>query len=157
VDTGTKVCTMCGLEKPVSVYRSRGGAQRHLLKSCCNTCLYKEHRKWTQENPDRVGEYRKKDGWTLAKRCTRRGITPEILVDAFERQECCCAICKDLIDLVDSAIDHNHLTGEFRGILCKRCNRALGMFKDSKVVLRSALSYLEELGSYGDLDCDEES
>ena len=122
----------------------------HLLKSRCNTCLYAEHRRWTEENPDRVREYREKDSWTLAKRCARRGITPEELVDRFERQECCCAICKQSIKLMDSAIDHNHDTGEFRGVLCKKCNRALGMFGDSISILKSATHYLLDFGSYGE-------
>jgi len=150
VDTKTKVCTMCGEEKLVTAFRNRGGAQKHLLRSRCNSCMYKEHRRWTEENPDRVREYREKDTWTLAKRCARRGITPEQLVDQFERQECCCAICKQEVALMDSAIDHNHETGEFRGVLCRQCNRALGMFKDSPTVLRNALDYLEDFGSYGD-------
>ena len=150
MDTETKTCTMCGEVKPVSAYRSRGGSMTHLLKSRCNTCLYKEHRRWTEENPDRVQKYREKDSWTLAKRCARRGITPEQLVDRYERQEECCAICKKEIELIDSAIDHNHVTGEFRGVLCKQCNRALGMFNDSPTVLRSAVEYLEAFGSYGD-------
>ena len=150
VSEATKVCTMCGEEKFISAYRSRGGSMPHLLKSRCNSCLYSEHRRWTENNPERVREYRNKDSWTLAKRCARRGITPEQLVDAFERQECCCAICKVEIQLTDSAIDHNHETGEFRGVLCRQCNRALGMFKDSTVVLKSALEYLQALGSYGD-------
>jgi hypothetical protein len=145
----TKVCTMCGVEKSVDEFRSRGGAQAHLLKSRCNSCLYKEHRRWTEENPSRVREYRTRDSWTLAKRCARRGITPEQLVDTFERQECCCAICRREVTLMDSAIDHNHETGEFRGILCKQCNRALGMFGDSTTNLRSALEYLKAFGSYG--------
>jgi len=122
----------------------------HLLKSRCNTCLYKEHKRWAAENPERIQGYREKDSWTLAKRCTRRGITPEQLVDRYERQEECCAICKKEIELIDSAIDHNHVTGEFRGVLCKQCNRALGMFNDSPTVLRSAVEYLEAFGSYGD-------
>lgn len=150
MDTATKICTQCGEERPILAFRSRGGAQRHLLKSRCNSCLYKEHRRWTEENPDRIHEYRQKDSWTLAKRCARRGITPEQLVDRFERQEHSCAICRDAIRLMDSAIDHNHDTGEFRGVLCKQCNRALGMFKDSATILRSAAEYLEAFGSYGD-------
>lgn len=150
MDTETKICTMCGEVKPVSAYRSRGGSMTHLLKSRCNTCLYKEHKRWAAENPDRIQEYREKDSWTLAKRCARRGITPEQLVDRYERQEECCAICKKEIELIDSAIDHNHATGEFRGILCKQCNRALGMFNDSPTVLCNAVEYLEAFGSYGD-------
>lgn len=157
MSTETKVCTLCGEEKSHSAFRSRGGSQHHLLKSRCNTCLYKEHRQWTDSNPEKVREYREKDSWTLAKRCARRGITPEQLVDAFERQECACAICHDQIKLIDSAIDHNHASGEFRGVLCRQCNRALGMFRDSPTILRSALGYLETNGSYGDdVDQDED-
>lgn len=148
--TETKICTMCGEDKPLTSFRSRGGIMKHLVKSRCNSCLYKEHRRWTVENPDRIREYRNKDSWTLAKRCARRGITPEQLIDAYERQEECCAICKDEIELIDSAIDHNHETGEFRGVLCKQCNRALGMFKDNTTVLKNALEYLNCFGSYGD-------
>ena len=149
MDTETKVCTMCGEEKSLALFRSRGGELKHLLKSRCNSCLYSEHRRWVESNPDRVREYRTKDSWTLAKRCARRGITPEQLIERYERQEECCAICKTEIELIDSAIDHNHETGEFRGVLCKQCNRALGMFGDSTSVLKNALEYLESFGSYG--------
>ncbi len=148
--TETKICTMCGESRPLNAYRSRGGSQIHLLKSRCNTCMYQEHRRWTVENPEKVREYREKDSWTLAKRCARRGITPEQLVNRFERQECCCAICKQEIKISESAIDHNHQTGEFRGILCKQCNRALGMFQDNPKILQNALEYLNAFGSYGE-------
>lgn len=122
----------------------------HLLKSRCNTCLYQEHRRWVDDNPERVRGYREKDSWTIVKRCARRNITPEQLVNRYEQQEECCAICKKHIALDDSAIDHNHATGEFRGVLCKQCNRALGMFGDSISTLRNAVEYLEDYGSYGD-------
>lgn len=47
------------------------------------------------------------------------------------------------------AIDHNHKTGEFRGILCLPCNSVLGMAKDSALILSRAIEYLEKNGSYG--------
>jgi len=147
-----KTCTMCNVEKPLEAFRSRGGSMAHLLKSRCNTCLYAEHKKWAEDNPDRIREYRNKDSWTLAKRCARRGITPEQLFDRYERQEECCAICKDEITIIDSAIDHNHKTGEFRGVLCKQCNRALGMFKDDPEVIANAVEYLQAFGNYGAVD-----
>ncbi len=40
-------------------------------------------------------------------------------------------------------VDHNHDTGKVRGILCRSCNLALGMFKDDKRLVRIALAYLE--------------
>jgi hypothetical protein len=146
----TKTCTDCGETKPLSAFRSRGGDLAHLYKSHCNTCLFKHHRDWVEKNQDKVGEYREKDPWTLAKRCSRRNITPEELVDRYERQECCCAICKKEITITNSAIDHNHATGEFRGVLCKQCNRALGMFGDSPATLKNAIEYLAAFGNYGD-------
>lgn len=150
MDIKTKHCTQCKEEKVVSLFRSRGGSQSHLLKSYCNACLYSDHRKWVESNPEKVETYREKDSWTLAKRCARYDITPKELVDRYERQERCCAICHDHITLENSAIDHNHETGEFRGVLCKQCNRALGMFKDSTTVLKNAVEYLTAYGSYGD-------
>lgn len=144
----TKSCSKCGVSKPLSEFRSRGGSQKHLAKSRCNKCLYEEHKNWIEVNQDRVREYRSKDKWTLLKRCTRRGISPEKLVNAYELQNEMCPICKTRIELMDSAIDHNHDTGEFRGVLCKTCNRALGLFKDNPSILRSAASYLELKGDY---------
>lgn len=121
---------------------------KHLVKSHCNTCLYKKHRDWTDKNPERVREYRDKDSWTLAKRCNRLGISPEEFVTKFEAQGGLCQICTKEITIIDSAIDHNHKTGQFRGVLCKKCNRALGMFEDSKRILLSAYEYLKNNGSY---------
>jgi hypothetical protein len=149
VDIKTKKCTMCKQELSLSLFRHRGGKSSHLLKSRCNKCLYSEHRRWIKNNPEKVKEYRYKDGWTLVKRCRRRGISPSELIDRYERQEGCCAICFTKIDITNSAIDHNHNTEEFRGVLCKQCNRALGMFKDSPKILLSALEYLLNYGSYG--------
>ena len=147
----TKICSLCKKEKPLIKYRSRGGSQKHLLKSRCNDCLYKEHRRWVEENLEKVSGYREKDSWTIEKRCRRRGISPEELFECYKKQENKCAICKKEICITESAIDHNHKTDKFRGLLCKTCNRALGMFKDSPKILKSAVDYLKEKGFYGNV------
>jgi L-ascorbate metabolism protein UlaG (beta-lactamase superfamily) len=42
-------------------------------------------------------------------------------------------------------VDHDHKTNTFRGHLCHSCNRAIGMFQDSKEVLQRAIDYLDKL------------
>ena len=145
----TKACTMCHKEKPLTEYRSRGGPQKHLLKSKCNECLYKEHKRWTEENPEKVREYRAKDPYTFKKRCARHGITPEEFWAIYEEQDGTCPVCDKAIDAEGSAIDHNHETGDVRGILCKNCNRALGLLGDNPETMARAQAYLLEKGYYG--------
>lgn len=40
-------------------------------------------------------------------------------------------------------IDHDHTKKQFRGLLCQKCNKMLGLAHDKSVVLRSAAAYLE--------------
>lgn len=40
--------------------------------------------------------------------------------------------------------DHDHITGEWRGLLCSRCNKAIGLFSDNVELLKRAIEYLED-------------
>jgi len=42
------------------------------------------------------------------------------------------------------AVDHDHVTGKVRKLLCHNCNRALGLFKDNPELMRKAAAYVEE-------------
>ena len=63
----------------------------------------------------------------------------------FEEQNGCCAICgRHQSQLSQSlCVDHDHKTGEIRGLLCSDCNLGLGCFQDSAVNLKYALSYTQ--------------
>lgn len=41
------------------------------------------------------------------------------------------------------AVDHDHETGEIRGLICNACNKGLGFFKDNVELLKKATEYLE--------------
>lgn len=72
------------------------------------------------------------------------GITPEDYAARFAAQDSRCAVCRtDTPGGKGWHLDHDHATGAVRGILCHRCNLALGNFKDDPDRLRAALAYLE--------------
>ena len=50
-----------------------------------------------------------------------------------------CSICNSTNNLV---YDHNHTTMKFRGVLCSRCNVAIGILGDSEELLVKALQYI---------------
>lgn len=144
-----KTCTSCKEEKSVTEFGNRGGELKHLLKSWCKQCHFIAHKKWTENNKETVREYRAKDKWTLKKRCDRHGITVEEFWTLYEEQDGTCPVCDTAIEAEDSAIDHNHETGMVRGILCKNCNRGLGLLGDSPDTMARAAQYLNRNGYYG--------
>lgn len=68
------------------------------------------------------------------------GITLQEFNDLLYFQENKCLMCTT--KLTDPVVDHCHRTGEVRGILCRRCNLALGQFNDDKKLIKNALDYL---------------
>jgi len=51
-----------------------------------------------------------------------------------------CAICRD--PMLDPHVDHDHQTGEVRGLLCRPCNLGIGNFRDDPFLLHAAVDYL---------------
>lgn len=82
-----------------------------------------------------------------AQRISAYGLTMDQYEAMLESQNYECAICgyndtenKKMFPV----IDHNHATGEVRGILCANCNRMIGKAHDNPEVLRMAARYLEK-------------
>lgn len=63
--------------------------------------------------------------------------------ERLEGQHGFCAICGGLPDVRGWHVDHDHLTGQVRGILCGPCNTGLGHFRDNTALLHGAINYLE--------------
>lgn len=138
-----KNCTKCGELKDTQHFykdsRAKSGFQ-----SMCKSCF---------------SLYQKTDA---GKESTRKAhlkmsynLTLEDYDRMYEEQGGCCAICGTHASAAvlgsgsRLAVDHNHETGEVRGLLCAHCNTALGKMKDSVSVLQSAINYLQSRGSYG--------
>lgn len=70
------------------------------------------------------------------------GATEQLYQSLLSKQNGVCWICKGTDQKRRLSIDHDHTTGEIRGLLCRACNTALGLFKDDKAMLSRAVAYL---------------
>jgi hypothetical protein len=88
------------------------------------------------------------DSWCRACRATyrneiNRGVFRNVISDEdlkeLKQSVDKCVICGSDEKLV---VDHNHSTGDIRGMLCNHCNRGLGHFRDNPELLEFARIYL---------------
>jgi hypothetical protein len=103
--------------------------------------------RYTQETPQKplVVQSSTSKYYAEKLRKSKWGLTPEQYETLLAKQHNSCAICGcDLMQINPKYrhIDHNHTTGEIRGILCHSCNMGIGCLKDSQELLTAALHYL---------------
>ena len=145
----TKTCSQCKKLLPVSsFYKSDKGRCR----SDCTECSAKRNKKYYLENKNKIAATNKK--WTQenkekiqnAKAQKKFGISLKEKNQLFKAQGSACAICKSTKNTTprDWDVDHCHVTGKIRGILCSNCNRGLGLFQDNQQNLLRAAKYLDE-------------
>jgi hypothetical protein len=103
------------------------------------------NKRYYEKNVDKVRQYYQanKDKW-LSAYVKKYGLTIEEYVKLHDAQDGRCAICntkeKDLNKRMH--IDHNHMTGAVRGLLCHHCNTGIGLFKENIDVMKKAMEYL---------------
>ena len=113
-------CTRCDTEKPAtSEYFPPHNKKRNGFDSWCRSC------RSTYRNGINRGKF-------------RNVISDSALLElkASTKE---CVICGDTGPLV---VDHDHASGNIRGMLCNHCNRGLGHFRDNPELLEFARIYL---------------
>jgi hypothetical protein len=109
-------------------------------------------KRWREANPARykatLRAYRKTDKRKRAERAghlrRKYGITLADYERMFDAQGGVCAICgKTRPEERTLHIDHDHVSGEIRGLLCFRCNNALGDFEEQYELFAAAADYLD--------------
>lgn len=143
----TKKCPNCKIEKDYSEFRI-DRSKNPPLNTYCKIC----HVVRNKILSDKKGGYNSKycKEWRETRKRSekdkkvksRYGITMDEFDVMKNNQGGVCAICNGKNNDRDLAVDHCHTTGKVRGLLCGNCNRGIGYFKDSKILLEKTIKYL---------------
>lgn len=142
----TKYCTKCHEVKRLDEFSPSSGGRKK-RRNRCKLCHCAEKKLYYIE---KGYEYRRsidRKSW-LHK---GYGLTLDDYQRMWDAQGGLCAICHRPETLIQSptgvasllGVDHDHTTGEIRGLLCSACNRGIGLFDESVNSLRAAVDYLE--------------
>jgi len=138
-----KQCQMCNLTKDISHFH-KSKSNKDGYGSYCRPCKYQANRKSDNKrlSENRVKFLEQRKNWHLKQ---TYGITLDHYKRLLAEQDNKCAICKKPEHeerYRRLAVDHCHNTNKIRGLLCQRCNRAIGLLKDNVDNLKSAIVYL---------------
>lgn len=152
-----KLCHRCNQILPIIAFRFRSGIRRHRRRATCHECNKRLSREYMRANPEKRraikqramakhGErYRQLSriaNWR--KLWIRRGFDPDEVEKFRQKHKGFCDICGEpSTELEKLVVDHQHNTLLLRGMLCSKCNLALGLFADNPLILKSAIKYLK--------------
>lgn len=140
-----RACSGCKKVKPFSAFdkdKTRKGGVGYLCKTC-----RKEYQQ-SEAGKRGVKKYQQSKKGKLVKERSRLkflyGITLAEYDQMIETQNGVCAICGDINPGGRRlCVDHNHKTGEVRGLLCIKCNGWLGKF-ENMIYCQAAKNYLNK-------------
>ena len=135
---GTKTCPKCGEEKPTDDF--------YFQRRACKPCVREHQRRFRNAQPD----------YNHSRNLQRRyGLSVDEYQTLLANQNFACPICEvEISNTIEYkgkrpvAVDHNHETGDVRGILCSMCNLMLGHARENTSILYRAIVYLSERGAY---------
>lgn len=138
-----KLCSICGERKPPRQFttdRNNPDGRSNRCRDCART----HHRSWRAIN---ASELKKKH--SRLYRYKTWGIGPEEFMAMLVAQDYKCPVCAEELSLdagrgKNACIDHDHVSGQIRGILCSSCNRAIGLLKESILILGNAVEYMRK-------------
>jgi hypothetical protein len=140
------VCFCCKIEK-LAINFVTASQNKNGLSSWCKQCTHNYYIE-NQKLLIKYGKnYRKEHidyDWRERQLKNLYGIAIEEYNLLFQKQNGKCAICNNTQLDRRLAVDHDHKTGKIRGLLCQKCNTALGRFEDNSELLKRAIQYLEE-------------
>jgi len=124
----SKRCARCAETKPRSEFY-RKSDMGDGLQAWCKKCQLAYDHANRVAGTRKAGTPEQRHKWQLAG---RYGLTPQQVAEMKERQSGVCAICGKVPRRW--VVDHCHVTGEVRGLLCHGCNIHLPIIEDAAFV-----------------------
>jgi len=160
-----KLCTKCKELKPKGAF-SKDRGRKDGLAPLCKDCNNERKRKWRKDNPQKVKEQDRRGRIAHPERkkeyqsrwCKNNSekmyalqlkwkydLTIENYNRMFEEQNGVCAICGETERVhTKLSVDHDHVTGKVRELVCSRCNSAMGFLDDNSVKALKLANYLKK-------------
>lgn len=160
-----KTCVKCGDTKPLSDFYQQAGMSDG-YRNDCKECMkvvrrdwYERNRdyailrtqKWREANPERYEAQRRRNKEENRERIAasnRRGHLRRkygLTADDYDflrvTQADLCGICGEKEE-AGLHVDHHHESGLIRGLLCGKCNKAIGLLREDPALFEAASRYL---------------
>ena len=156
-----RTCSKCKRALPFSEFSvaAPNKGRKDGYESQCKECRRKAAKRWKENNKEAVREYKRKCNRELHYKIASYNtyfkrlynMTFDEAVQYATDKGLTCMVCGKPLQLWLTGdkrdcvhLDHCHDTGVVRGILCSKCNSALGLFNDDINLVRNALEYLKE-------------
>jgi len=138
-----KMCTVCKVAKPFEDFydgykakKQRDVTNKKYLHSRCKDCDHARVKVYHKNNRVKVRKQQ-----LISHRRREYGLTEEEYNNMVLSQNNMCAICNKPNDRT-LHIDHEHVTGKVRGLLCSNCNLGIGLLQEDLIILNRAIKYL---------------
>lgn len=138
---GFRTCLKCKEIKAESSEFFRFQKGKDGLARTCRLCDMLLNKEWAIANPenkaqlDRIGQIRRSYGYVGLALHNRK-----LKGDG-------CDICGQSLSLKCMGVDHDHTSGQVRGLLCSNCNTAIGLVKENEETLLGIIDYLRKYKS----------
>jgi hypothetical protein len=155
--SATKACYSCKRTLPRSSFYNKP-AMRDGLRTECKSCSHEYSKAWKKRNPDRARDLKRASEWRArgkrsikdSKLRASYGIGLATFEALLHNQGDACALCGEPETRASTVgkrrvlcVDHCHDTGLVRGLLCAKCNSAIGHMRDDPALMRRAAEYVE--------------
>lgn len=147
-----RTCKKCGENKPMNMFYYKTLNKEGRCKPCVSDMRKTSYRNTRDQVITRVTKYRRENPEKIrgTKLKQEYGLSIERYNAMLASQDHVCAGCLKPESTIwrgrvlSLAVDHDHLNGDIRGLLCMRCNRALGMLGEDLDTMRRLIDYVEK-------------